>query len=242
MSDSKRFPFTATVAFLITTAILCSLGYWQIERLKWKTKIINSIEAQEDINAHNRLLNYQDIMKAKNKSYPFLRGSIEGWFTGTDRSVFIRPRTNSNGEVGAHLVQAFELKDKKHIVIVNLGWVSQRDKDLVKTSSERPVQIAGHFKKPKKSSISNPVNQAERDIWTHLDLQDLKNHWNIENLAPLVFYVEETKQTASNGPEGFSKHWRPYNKHKQYAIFWFSMAAVLCVIFFLRFIRPWIKD
>ena len=46
MSDTRRkFPVGLTVATAISMAILCGLGGWQLQRLKWKTDLIANIEA-----------------------------------------------------------------------------------------------------------------------------------------------------------------------------------------------------
>ena len=42
----KRLPIGLTLAMLVSLAILCTLGGWQLQRLAWKTRILAQIEAR----------------------------------------------------------------------------------------------------------------------------------------------------------------------------------------------------
>ena len=246
-SGGKSFPLIATLFTLSGVGILVSLGIWQIERLEWKKQIITAIEKELEIDAQDRPLDKKMIIKAARDPYPYLRGYVEGQYIQDASPVLIKPRTNPGPAVGAHLVDLFELGESGLKIIVNRGWVpanmnnepSENLQTYATDSQKR--RLIGHFKAVEAPSAFMPDNRPDTDMWTHIDPEDLRHYWGTETLAPLVLYLQSRDSQNSTPPIGFDKYWMPYNKHMQYAIFWFSMAGILLAIYYLRFIRPLLK-
>lgn len=248
-SGGKSFPLIATLFTLSGVGILVSLGLWQIERLQWKEQIIQAVEKELEIKAQERPIDKQMIMKAARDPYPYLRGYVQGKYIQDASPVLIKPRTSPGPGVGAHLVDLFELEESGLQIMVNRGWVpadmnneSSEDLKTYPTDSQKH-RLIGHFKAVETPSALMPDNRPDKDMWTHIDPEDLRHYWNKGTLAPLVLYLEShNTHNNTDPPIGFDKYWMPYNKHMQYAIFWFSMAGILLAIYYLRFIRPLLKS
>ena len=249
-STSKRkFPVLATFCTLLGCAVLITLGTWQIKRLHWKTDIIQAIQAQKNVDAAQKELSINDIADLNNQTYPFVRGFIKGKLNNSDHLIFLTPRINASGTVGTELVIALQSSMNDHKpILVNLGWVPSSDKIYAQILDNIDLKLEGHFKNSPRPNSFTPANRAEQGFWSHIDVTYLEREFGLTFLTPFVFYNEnlvfEKMPPALKAnvpmPQEFSKQWQPYNKHLEYAIFWYVMAGLLIVIYILRFFVPYI--
>ena len=237
----QPFPFFATLCMLIGVAILLSLGTWQVKRLEWKQNIIQKIDAVKDIDARQNALTIRDLQNVSDDPYAYLRGTLQGELLPPDKTIFIEPRTNDKGEVGAYLVQGLVLQSGD-VAVINFGWVPDQSNTYLSEDFESPeTKITGYLKPFPDKNAFTPDNRIKSGQWTFIDREDIKQYWNAKSLAPLVTYAEST-HLQDTYPTGFSKNWEPYNKHFQYAVFWYAMACVLFIIYVLRFIVPYLRS
>jgi len=159
----------------------------------------------------------------------FIRGFAEGLYRHQDE-IRIMPRTYK-GEIGAHIITPFELLDN-HILLVNRGWVpAGQNSDYIKP--EEPLILTGTAYKPEKPNRFVPENDPAQNQWYRLDPEEIAAAKNLEVVLPYVLYAEEGYRM----PVSAATKWELPNNHRGYAIFWFTMALVLSVIYYLRFIR-----
>jgi surfeit locus 1 family protein len=204
--------------FIGALGILLSLGYWQIQRLGWKTQIINQLEREY---AKDPIENHLTFDQLNNDKIQY--GSIEGRFDYS-KEILVGPKPY-DGKIGYHVITPLKIGGGN--VLVNRGWTEQNQTNISQPSGN--IIITGIFRKPDWNSFT-PNNSPTNNIWTKLDITQIATAKNIQNPAPVILYAESASAPFDNLIMQ-SQRWMPRNKHKQYAIFWFSMAGVLLAVF-----------
>ena len=109
--------------FVLTIASLLYLGFWQLDRLLWKTELLNNIKNQQ---------NEEPIpfpFSENSNTHDFKRSEITGVFIPDTEMYFFR--SNLKGESGFSVLTAFQTKLSK-IVYIDIGWIPFKEKDLKK--------------------------------------------------------------------------------------------------------------
>ena len=206
------------ILFLGALSVLLSLGYWQVQRLAWKTEIIEQLESEYAKDALANRLNFKNLQDEK-----IQYGSVRGRFD-YKQEILVGPKPH-DGKIGYLVVTP--LKINGGTILVNRGWIEGEQAETSQPSGN--ITITGIFRKPDWNSFT-PDNSPTNNVWTKLDIQQIAQAKNINNVAPVMLYAESA--TKSFAPIVMqSERWMPRNKHKQYAIFWFSMAGVLLGVF-----------
>lgn len=204
--------------FIAALGTLLSLGYWQVQRLAWKTEIIEQLESEYAKDPLQNRLAFKDLTTDR-----IQYGSVRGRFDYS-KEILVGPKPH-DGKIGYLVITPLQLTGGN--IFVNRGWIENNKEGNAKPRSN--VRVTGIFRKPDWNRFT-PENSPENDVWTKLDLEQIAEAKNVLNPAPVLLYAESASK--SFGALAMQKQqWFPRNKHKQYAIFWFSMAGILCVIF-----------
>jgi len=210
-------------ALIILFCVLIYLGNWQLDRLEWKTKILEDIKKQETTNPATIALNL-----AKNED--FQRGYIQGRFIG-NKFIPIAPRTHE-GQVGYHVIQPFETT-AGDFILVNRGWIAN-GVEWSPFKNSQTVKIAGYLKKPDKKTAFTPPNNPENNLFYSLNINKINKIFNL-NFYTKILYQEYPVADSADAPRTFSGLPKPRNNHAQYAAFWFGMAGLLLLLSGLRY-------
>ena len=92
------------------------------------------------------------------------------------------------------------------------------------------IQAGVNIKNDRICSFFPGINQ-----WYSLDPDQMAASLGLKNHAPMTFY-EQDEHEGSGCPLPVDVLAYPDNNHLAYALFWFTMAAVLALIYSLRFI------
>lgn len=213
----------ATIGLLVMLPVLLGLGFWQIDRLAWKTRLIEGIETQLASPA-------EPMPEEFTKDMQYRRVSLAGAYVA-GQEFEIRPRTRE-GVSGYHLIQPFR-RVSGGIVLVNRGFVPDNAKpDPVAAGIQR---IEGVLVRPQSGRFT-PENQPTRGQWYWIDVAAMAKAAGLsaldENLSPYV--LQQSAATLKDRyPQALPEKPEIRNNHKQYAIFWFTMAGILLVIYVL---------
>ncbi len=230
----SSFPWFATFFTFISLLILIGLGAWQIQRLAWKNDLITSLESEYKKNALQHPLNLKDLIVVS-KNNP-VKGSITGQFDYSNE-IKIGPR-GENSVLGYDIFTPFYL-NTGGVILVDRGWVKSSDsnqKKRLRSHVQGKQVLTGIARLPSRPWKIGPENIPERNVWIYPSPIQFAQAKNILNLAPSVFHLEN----ANNPNVSFflsDERWQPRNNHLQYAIFWFAMAGVLIVIYWIRFLK-----
>jgi surfeit locus 1 family protein len=163
--------------------------------------------------------------------WEYRRVTLAGKFLHA-HEFLIKPRT-LNGVNGYHMLTPFQ-RASGEVVFVNRGWVGDAE---LKTAS-RPTglqQIEVIVVKPHTTSFT-PINDPIRNDWYWADVTAMGDVAQLKNVSPIL--VSIASKTEGVYPQGGKVQLNIRNDHKQYAIFWFTMAALLQIIFILRHYQP----
>lgn len=216
----------ATIFTLAVFAVLIGLGTWQLKRLEWKTVLLAQISSQM---AKPSVPLPEKIDHPP--SWEYRRVTMAGQFLH-NREFLIKPRT-LNGANGYHMLVPFQ-RASGGVVMVNRGWIS----DAFLPQASRPqgfVQIEGIVQLPQHNYFTPPNNPQKND-WYWPELGAMAASAKLQNVLPVIVTVASKKTGVY--PAGGKVEVNIPNDHKQYAIFWYAMALILQIIFFIRYWKP----
>lgn len=231
----SRFPIVSLVVCLIAVVILCFLGGWQVERLQWKKNLQRNLDAAfaQKYPTPFTEEKLQFIQKGQ-----VTRGFAEGQ-VDISKAVLFHGRIQDGQSVLAVIVP-LSISSLGRTVAVEIGCAVHPDiKDLSFLKNAR-LTIMGIIRQPR-WSFASPANIPEKGQWWRIDTRELGAYWGMQNLENLVITAENTKAlvpTLNACP--IEKKLR--NDHASYAVFWFSMAGILLVIWGVRFLKPYLQS
>ena len=207
-------------------AVLLSLGLWQVQRLHWKEGIIATIESR--IAAEPVPF---DTLAGPDPAADLYRPvTLAGHTTGEDALVL----SGRKGEgAGYEVIAAFETEGGRRILL-DRGFLSEAGRGMPRP----PVALAvtGNLHWPDEPDAFTPPPDAAAGLWFARDVPALAAALNTEPVLVVARLVEGDAQGVEPVPVGAAAI---PNDHRQYAITWFSLAAVWAgmTVFFLWRIR-----
>lgn len=194
---------------LVGCAILIGLGTWQLQRLAWKNAVLAQISARLT-DAPVPLPEAPDPVADK-----YLPVSISGRFSGPEIDVLA-----SRKEVGAgyRVIAAFQT-DEGRMILVDRGFLPEDQRARPRTATT--ARIVGTLHWPQETDGFTPPPDAAREIWFARDVPAMAAKLQTEPV--LVVAREATGDGITPLPvdtQGIP------NNHLNYAVTWFSLAAV----------------
>lgn len=231
-----------TIAVIFVVALTLKLGFWQVDRLEWKTKLLANIEhAQSE--PPKELLSYPPAELVRNEWHNVL-------VTGTllnDKELYATPRYLKE-QMGYAILTPLAISTPSGIeyVLVNRGWVNPANKDPATRTAGNPsgpVTIEGVIRvNVERGWLWRKFfsNLPEKNIWLFYDLPAMEKHLRIQ-LMPIM--IDATRMTLAggapvkDGPLPFPLEINIRNDHLGYAITWFLIGLSGVVIFFTYYLE-----
>ncbi len=205
-------------------AILVGLGTWQLQRRAWKTELLATIAAR--MNAPPVDLP-SDLGDPGN--WQFRDVQVTGHFAG-DHALNLYGRT-FDGKAGVHLLVPL-IRDDGAAILVDRGFVPFVHNSALAdfAPAEGRLTVTGVIRLPEPAGWFLPSPKPAENIWYGVDIPAMSAATGLA-LAP--YYVAARPSGGSGWPAatGGTEGTGIRNEHLNYAIFWFSMAAALVVIY-----------
>lgn len=202
-------------------AILISLGVWQVQRLAWKQAIIADINAR--ITATPVALP-ETVDPLTDAYLPIVAdGVIE------DGEIHVLVSQKDIG-AGYRIIAPFELQDGRQIM-VDRGFALATAKDIERVIG--PATVVGNLQWPQETDGFTPAPDMKANIWFARDVDAMATQ--LQTLPILL--VARSSSLREPGVSALPVDTaRIPNDHLQYAITWFSLAAIWLgmSLFFLR--------
>lgn len=228
-SKGLLWPAIMTIAGL---AILIGLGTWQMQRLAWKQALLTDISER----AHGEpvaLTRAEQLERAGNY-VEYLRVKAEGQFLhNKERHLFA---FDSKYGAGYHVFTPLRLADGS-ILFVNRGIVPSELKDATKRLAGQVagvVEIVGLVRRPQVPGMFTPENNLADNLWYWRDLDAMAASVFATNPPPLVpFFIDAEIEPRPPGswPKGGVTRLHLPNRHLEYAVTWYGLAAALIAVF-----------
>lgn len=193
-------------------AILLALGFWQLDRLAWKEAKLAEIAARMSEPA--TAIPARPDPEADNWRRVRVRVEISGpeVHVLTSRK-FVGP--------GFRVIVPGTLEDDRR-VLVDLGFVPEAQKDAARPGGS--FLVDGNLLWPDEvDKTFTPEPDLARNIWFARDLPALAEHLGTE---PVLIVARKVEPEVPGLPEPMPVTTNIPNDHLEYAITWFSLAAV----------------
>jgi surfeit locus 1 family protein len=196
---------------LVGAAILVALGVWQVQRLAWKNDVLTEIETT--IAADPRPLPRVIDPAAQRYRPVALQGTIDAG------ALYVLVSVKRQG-AGWRVISPFTTTDGRR-VLLDRGFipVDRKDADL----RAGPASVLGNLHWPDDRNSATPDNAPEDNTWYARDIGAMSEALQTEPLLVVARDIDPADAVARPLPVDTAGI---PNDHLQYAITWFSLAAV----------------
>ncbi len=210
-----------TAAVVVGILLLLGLGFWQLERLRWKNELNDS-----------RLLAATQPPLVIEETLPgplaeFTRLRVRGTFI-YERQLFVLART-TKGQFGYHSLTPLKLMSGEFL-IVDRGWLPQSALGQRLEAKNGHGMVEGFTRSgTAQKNIFVPNNDPSTGFWSHINVGEMADAMGIE--SPLYYLHATNVEPKGDYPQPQPPRITLRNEHLQYAITWFAMAVALLVVF-----------
>lgn len=212
--------------FLVTiglggAAILLSLGIWQVQRLAEKEDVIAQI--------NSRIADDPVALPADPDpdSDAYLPVVITGMYAGDTLRVLV-----SQKDIGAGYRLITAMDSDAGRVLIDRGFVAVDDKGIA--TPDVSVTVQGNLQWPQETDIFTPEPDPDNNVWFARDVPLIAEALNTRPILIVASAVSQDDPVVRPFPVDTS---RIPNNHLQYAITWFSLAAIWIAMSFYFFRR-----
>lgn len=202
-------------------AILISLGTWQMQRLAWKEGVIAQINARIDDTA-------VALPEAPNAvADAYLPVTATGTLSGDTIRVLV-----SQKDIGAGYRLITALNTGTRRILVDRGFVPVNVTGFA--TPDLPLTVTGNLQWPQEIDNFTPQPDLENNIWFARDVPALAAALDTQPILIVARSLSGDDAVVTPFPVDTT---RIPNDHLQYAITWFSLAAIwlaMSVLFLMR--------
>jgi surfeit locus 1 family protein len=246
-----------TLAALAGLAVLIGLGTWQMERRRWKENLIAKIAA--GVKAEPILISpldpvLQSQVKDRAAGVPANESDVVV-LTSEYTHVAVRGRFHHDKEqylyaptpegLGWHVYTPLELASQQ-AVWVNRGFVPDaRKAPATRLEGQVPgeVKVHGLVRKPPAKGLFTPANDVSHNLWYWPDVAAMTAAAFPDGLEsrpggrqkakawPVVIEADARPEPPGGLPRGGVTRLELPNRHLEYALTWYGLAATLAGVY-----------
>ncbi|MFC3690772.1 SURF1 family protein [Chenggangzhangella methanolivorans] len=220
----------AAAATAIAVALLVGLGSWQLARLSWKTELVARVSermAAEPV----ALPPPADWPSLDLAAWSYRRVRAKGTFDHErEARVFVNlsePRGPLKGP-GYFLMTPLRLSGGG-LVIVNRGFAPEGAVGRA-ARPEGEVEVSGPLREAEDRNMFTPADDPGRDMFFARDPKAIAAGLHLDNVAPFTVDAEATAGAGPLPQAGETRVSFP-NRHMEYALTWYGLAATLAAVF-----------
>ncbi len=234
MLAGRQFLFrpVLTVFAGVGLAILIWLGSWQMQRLEWKSDLINKVEARIDAPPIAFDEAVQRAEAGENMEYTPVK-LVGIWRPKSEAKVF----GSYEARAGVYLFAPLRALGGGH-VYVNLGYLPQ---SMATAKDHAPLyltidesEVTGLFRY--REELSPPASWFRAAEQTHDGLwfvRDPERFAGAASISTPPYYIDSFAREGSAWPKGGTTRLNFRNKHLEYALTWYGLAAVLLAMWLI---------
>lgn len=232
-----RSSFWAGLLLLVLLAVFLSAGFWQVGRAHYKERMqaeIQAAAAEPPIHAGAAMLVPEHAHLRRLEA----RGT---WVP--ERTVLIDNKIR-DGVVGYEVVTPLRLAEGEAYLLVNRGWIRapQLRSELPQiTTPPGLVSVEGVARIPTHRFIELGKDVVSGPVWQNLTIERY-TEWSKLPVQPVMLYQQDAHEGPANdgllrvevAPEASAIN---ADRHRGYALTWFSLAGVTVVLGVLSWFR-----
>jgi surfeit locus 1 family protein len=214
---------------LVLLPVLVGLGMWQLDRAEWKQGLIDTHKDRT-----GRARAPLDQLYAKGAEVEYRAVAALGSYD-LGHQLLLDNRTY-NGQAGYHVLTPLVLADTDLVVLVNRGWIPLGQNRGILPELPGPADelvVNGILKLPPQRIFRLGMEEEAGTGWPRvvqqIDIPRLEELLG-RRLLPYLLLLDKDDEY------GFIRDWRPVygispDKHRAYALQWFTLALVLLLIY-----------
>lgn len=222
------WPFIFTC---FASAVLLSLGVWQLHRLAWKNGLIAQIEARAKA-PPSPLPSMAEWPNLSPEDYEYRHVAFDGRFENDKEALVFHPSGGPKREPGYLVLTPLRLPGGGY-VIVDRGFVPDDRKDRSARAEgeiEGDVHVSGLMRQPEARNLFTPTDEPDLGRFFTRDPAKIAAHFGLRQAAP--FSVDADDEPVPGGwPKGGATALAFPNNHLSYAFTWFGLALGLAGVF-----------
>jgi surfeit locus 1 family protein len=219
-----RKPQTFPLLFIVVAfTTLFTLGVWQLQRLQWKNNLIAAVQHGQSLPALGTLpvdlngLEYRKVM-------------LTGTFMHDKAMHLVGQRMDS--APGFFIITPLTLEDDGRIILVNRGHSPSN-----RESRPEGVQtVEGIIRPQRPRRPFMPDNVPDKNLWFFEDIAGMSQAAGVDISPVVVEQVGPAQKDVYPVPGNGNITLR--NDHLNYAITWFSLAAISLIMFAVYHKQP----
>jgi len=218
---------------LIALAVLLKLGFWQKDRLAWKTDLLAAVEVAARAEPLTPTAEITRLMEA-GEFVEFRRVDIKAETLPMESPYLVF--TARNRDISW---RQFKLvRSGIDIFFAEIGLVADGAKTEVAAVSAEPVRLIGYIRTAERQGTPRSESSPESNRWFGFNPQPQTHDWAVLSGqdANMQFFIE-TVPGVTHVEDLPARRPDIANNHFDYMITWFSLAILLCVFYVLIHIR-----
>ena len=225
-----RVPIGLTVVTAISLAILVALGAWQLERLAWKQDLLAHIAALQSAPARPI-----DQVLTTDARLDFAR--VTAVCPGLATAPYVKLYSLVEGKIGVRLISACVLATGPYgSVLVDRGFLAETVTERPNQSASTvPTPVTGVLRQPDQANFVTPAPQ--NDQYYSRDVAAMAKALKVERPAPVMLYAETSTNPELKGLLPMAVPAEISNRHMEYALTWFGLAAALLGVYVAVLVR-----
>ncbi|MCB4769018.1 SURF1 family protein [Ancylobacter sp. Lp-2] len=218
------------IASGLALAILVSLGVWQLERLAWKQGLIAKVDARIH-EAAVPVPDEQDWDEVDFEDDEYRRVNVTGRFRhDLEVQVYtLADQTPDGGGGPGYWVITPLVTAEGAAILINRGFVPMRLKNPAERTQgqvDGAVTVTGLIRMPEEGGLFTPSNDPGKDAWYVRDPFAIGEAKGLLRVAPFLIDADAAPNPGGWPQGGLTRIAFP-NRHLEYALTWFGLAASL---------------
>ena len=225
MLGARRFQFrpVLTIFTALALGVLVTLGMWQLHRLDWKRALVAQVEAR----VSDAPISFADAVRRAEagEDMEYTPVYAEGVFANQfEARVF---GTYESAPGAYYFAPLEEAGQTDSFIYVNRGFAPQGVE--VDVPSRDETCVYGLFRAPEKAGglagSFRPIGKSTDGLWF---ARDARLFAADAGIAASPYYIDQAAVEGRAWPKGGTTRLSFNNRHLEYALTWFGLAAALC--------------
>jgi surfeit locus 1 family protein len=153
---------------------------------------------------------------------------------GLARAPFLELYGIRNGQAGWRLISACQVAGARYrSTLVDRGFVPDTvsARPPVDRGDTAPVELTGVLRAPDRASFVTPKNRPDLNRWFTRDIPAMARALGAPQPAPVVLFAETASNPAFKALTPAPLPAEIPNRHLEYALTWFGLAAALAGVY-----------